>query len=506
MNRISSRIRKLAAIAPAVLALSCNAVLPEEYAINIPMGALLGWGIEPPPPDEIDTRFEAPHGLGVSLYAEGLPNARILRFTPAGDLLVSTPRSGAVVVLERPASAGGRPAGRRTLIEGLNRPHGIEIHDGWLYIAETDAVGRIRFDVATGTVEGEFERVLEGLPGGGNHWSRTLRAGPDGKFYVSIGSSCNVCIEEDPRRSTILRFDPDGDNPEILATGLRNSVGFDWRPEDGQLYATDNGRDLLGDDFPPEELNLIVEGGFYGWPSANGNRVPDPDFGANRESEIAASIPPAYSFPAHNAPLGITFIRSPTAPAMLRGAALVALHGSWNRTTKDGYKVVSLHWDDAGRISQRDFLTGYLSDDTVIGRPVDVAEGPDGAIYISDDYAGAIWRVAAAEHSVPPATPAQAAVDPPSNSAPGNAARGRQLFDTQGCAGCHDPSRAAPGVVPVPLRELGARYSSDSLVALLLTPPPPMPVVPLSPEQRQDLAAFLLAPTPAPNAEARRTS
>jgi len=497
----SSRVRELAGLVLLVLPLSCNAVLPEEYAINVPMGALLGWGTEPPPADEIDTRFEAPGRLRVSLYAEGLPNARILRFTPAGDLLVSTPRSGAVILLERPATAQGAPTGRRTLIEGLNRPHGLEIHDGWLYIAETDAVGRIRFDVTTGAVQGEFERILEGLPDGGNHWSRTLRMGPDGKFYVSIGSSCNVCIEKDPRRAAILRFDPDGHNPEIFATGLRNSVGFDWRPEDGRLYATDNGRDLLGDDFPPEELNEIVKDGFYGWPYANGDRVPDPDFGTNRESEIEATIPPAYSFPAHNAPLGITFIRSPAAPQSLRGAALVALHGSWNRTTKDGYKVISLHWDDQGRISQRDFLTGYLSDDSVIGRPVDVAEGSDGAIYVSDDYAGAIWRVSAAEHPVPQPSVPQTAGPKPLKPVPGNAAQGRKLFDAQDCAGCHDPARIAPGAVPIPLRDLGSRYSSASLVALLKTPPPPMPVVPLSPVQLQDLAAYLLAPHP----EARRT-
>ena len=151
----------------------------------------------------------------------------------------------------------------------------------------------MRFDPSTGRAAGGFERVVTGLPGGGNHWTRTVRFGPDGRLYVSVGSSCNVCIEKDQRRAAIVRYRPDGSGEEMFATGLRNSVGFDWQPGDGQLYATDNGRDLLGDDFPPCELNRIVEGGFYGWPIANGDRVPDPDHGKGQEARIAASIRPS---------------------------------------------------------------------------------------------------------------------------------------------------------------------------------------------------------------------
>ena len=175
-------------------------------------------------------------------------------------------------------------------------------------------------------------------------------------------------------------------------------MGFDWRPATRELYATDNGRDLMGDDFPPCELNRIVKGGFYGWPYANGDNVPDPDMagknpGGKNAARLGAALAPAHAFGAHNAPLGITFVRSPEAPPPLRGAALVALHGSWNRTRKDGYKVVSLHWRPDGGIEERDFVTGFELDEDVIGRPVDVAEGPDGAFYISDDYAGSVYRV-----------------------------------------------------------------------------------------------------------------
>jgi glucose/arabinose dehydrogenase len=311
---------------------------------------------------------------------------------------VSRTRFGSVELLRRDADGDGRADGRTVLLEGLNRPHGIDLHQGWLYVAETGAVGRVRFDAERGEAIGEFESVVTGLPTGGAHSKRTVRFGPDGWMYVSVGSSCNVCEESDPRRAAILRYRPDGSGEQIYATGLRNAVGFDWRPGTGELYATDNGRDLLGDDFPPCELNRVVEGGFYGWPYANGDNRPDPDLGERGAARIAGALPPAHGFRAHNAPLGITFVRGSRVPPDYRGAALVALHGSWNRTRKDGYKVVSLHWDPEGRIEERDFLVGFELDEDVIGRPVDVAEAPDGSFYISDDYAGAIYRVAWLKH------------------------------------------------------------------------------------------------------------
>jgi len=258
-------------------------------------------------------------------------------------------------------------------------------------------VGRIAFNDAAGKVEGGYLRLIP-LPHGGGHSTRTVRVGPDAKLYVTIGSSCNVCMETDPHRASMLRYDLDGAKGEIYAQGLRNSVGFDWRPADGALYATDNGRDLLGDDFPPCELNMITRGSHYGWPFANGQNIADPDFGFGAQHSINKSVPPVYEFRAHNAPLGITFIRNPDAAAALRGAALVALHGSWNRSVKDGYKVVSLHWREDGRIEARDFLWGFLENGAVHGRPADVAEGPDGAIYVSDDYAGNIYRIARIAH------------------------------------------------------------------------------------------------------------
>jgi glucose/arabinose dehydrogenase len=384
----------IAASLLGALVFACS-LLPDRYVVNAPiMNQMSGWFGAPTPDQSLfGTRIRVPDGWAIGLFAEGLGSVRFLRPLPGGAVLATTPREGKVWILSPDLDGDGRADASAPLLEGLNRPHGLDLYENWLYVAEGDGVGRVPIDGQTGKLLGSYERVVNDLPAGGNHWSRTVRFGPDGWMYVSVGSSCNVCFESDDRRAAMLRFQPDGTSAEIFATGLRNSVGFDWQPQTNALYATDNGRDLLGDDFPPCELNLVRQRGFYGWPIANGERVPDPDLGAGHEDRIRTSIPPAHRFGAHTAPLGIVFLRNPALPTEWRGAALVALHGSWNRTSKSGYKVVSLHWQTDGAILERDFATGFEQDENVIGRPVDVAEGWDGTIYISDDYASVIYAV-----------------------------------------------------------------------------------------------------------------
>ena len=355
---------------------------------------LLGRGIAPPDTNTVVARLRPPPGFRVQLYSAEVPLARVLMFTPQGDLIVSRTRADVVSLVERDRNGDGVADGHRVLFDDLDGPHGLALHDGWLYIAERTAIGRVRFDATTGRPSGAYERILTGLSADGFHQTKTLGFGPDGWLYVTQGSSCNVCLEQDPRRATMMRLQPDGSGAEIFATGLRNSVGFDWAPWDGALYATDNGRDLLGDDFPPDELNRIVQAGFYGWPHVNGFGVADPDFGSQSPDHLQP-IGPAHGFRPHNAPLGIHFLRGARAPGYER-AALVALHGSWNRRTPDGYKVVALRWRDDGSIEESDFLTGFLNEDGIIGRPAFVTEGPDGAIYVSDDYAGVVYRVSVA--------------------------------------------------------------------------------------------------------------
>ena len=229
-------------------------------------------------PANVGSQIRVPDGFSIGTFAADLTGARVLRFSDEGDLLVSMPKLGQIIILKDDDS-DGRADRREVLLQGLNGPNGIDFFEGWLYVAESDALGRVSFDHATGLTTSPYQQIVTGLPGGGNHWKKTLRFGPDSLMYVSMGSSCNVCTEDDERRGTLVRYSPDGTNEMIFARGLRNSAGFDWSVN-GDIYATDNGRDLLGDDYPPCELNLVTEGAHYGWPYANGNQEPDPDFGA----------------------------------------------------------------------------------------------------------------------------------------------------------------------------------------------------------------------------------
>ncbi|MDG1772778.1 MAG: PQQ-dependent sugar dehydrogenase [Oceanicoccus sp.] len=465
------------------------------------LNAIAGYGIESPPAEVVEQRYKVPEGFSVSVYAASLGKIRFMHMTQQGDLIVSRPRSGDVLLLERDRDGDGYPDGQRTLLEGLVKPHGLDIADGWLYIAESTALGRVSFDEQDGQLTGEYQRIVEGLMDTGNHWTKTVGVGPDGWLYFTSGSTCNVCEEEDPQRATMMRVKLDGSELSIYATGLRNSVGFDWAPWDQSLYATDNGRDLLGDDFPPCELNKIERGGFYGWPYINGFSELDPDFGVGKDNLLSTSISPAHGFKAHNAPLGIRFLRHNVAPGFEK-TALAALHGSWNRSERDGYKVVSLHWQEDGSIVEKDFLTGFLGKADVTGRPADVTESSDGSIYISDDYSGTIFRVVYGEQvkSSPAkiAAPVTVTIDPEQALAiysdeqrQSLQQQGERLYQQYGCGNCHDPERATPMRPVRPLKDLAQRYTVTEIADFFLAPTPPMPVFPLNEQQREALSVYL---------------
>lgn len=357
--------------------------------VNLPVfGLILGSRADYSDEAAIAERLELPDGYDIAIHAAGLGNARLMQIADDGSILVSVPRDGVVRRALPDSDGDGRADGVTVLAADFRRPHGLLLEGRSLIVAEVDKVTRVEFDAAWR--ETARETVLEGLPSDGGHSTRTVARGPDGALYVSAGSSCNVCVETHPWRAAIIRLAPGSSAPEIFATGLRNTVGFDWQPGTGALYGVENSRDWLGDDFPPDELNRIERGGFYGWPYFHGDNVPDPDL--EPPATVGTPIPPAHSFAAHVAPLSIRFLRHQSDPAMAR-TALVAQHGSWNRSTKIGYRVVALHWADDGTISQQPFITGFERGGTVIGRPVDIAEAPDGTIYVSDDFAGVIYRV-----------------------------------------------------------------------------------------------------------------
>lgn len=359
-------------------------------------GMIRGESAPAPTATIVANQLRVAPGFEVGIFATDLPSARLMVTTEGGHILLSQPRGGLVTVLEPDRDGDGQSDGRRALFTGLDRPNGLDIHAGYLYVAEATRIFRVSFDGDTAELTGQPENIIEGLTADGSHWRKTARVGPDGWLYVGQGSTCNVCIEADARRATVMRWPLTGGAPELVATGTRNPYGFDWAPWDQSLYATENGRDLLGDDLPPDELNRIVPGGFYGWPFRHGRDIVDPEYGTSTDARIARAIAPAHQFGAHTAPLGMRFLRHPTLPVGYERTALVALHGSWNRSTPSGYAVVALHWDATGQVTEIPFLDGFRGPAGLIGRPVDVVEAADGAIYISDDYAGVIYRVRAA--------------------------------------------------------------------------------------------------------------
>ena len=284
------------------------------------------------------------------------------------------------------------PAPEATL--GLNEPHGLAFHGGMLWVANTDGVVRIPIG-ANGLASGTPVYVNH-VPGGDGHSTRTVVFGKDGAMYVAVGSSCNLCVEQSPDRAAILRFDENGGGKRLFASGLRNAVGLAIHPATGELWASQNERDNLAPDhenLPPEEINIVVDHGDYGWPYCYGNRIPNPEY--HDAARCSRTIAPALELQAHSAPLGMTFLaRATTFPVKYRGDLLLALHGSWNRSVPTGAKVVRIHVLNGKPVRAEDFITGWqLPDGKRWGRPADIAVAADGSVLVSDDAGGTIYRV-----------------------------------------------------------------------------------------------------------------
>lgn len=332
-------------------------------------------------------------GLKISLFVAGLDRPRMLAFSPAGDLYVSLPQKGQVVVL--PDADNDGVADRVvSFADNLDLPHGLTFVDTDLIVAETGRL--LRLPDRDGNLKADQVEILShDLPPGRGHWTRSVTVGPRGDLFVSAGSSCNVCVEEDPRRGTVMRIKSHGGPVEIYAKGLRNSVGLAFHPQTGDLWASNNGRDRLGDDLPPEEINRIVQGGDYGWPYCYGQRIPDPDFGSLERCQT--TLPPAVEMQAHSAPLGIAFGYDLDVPERYRSMLYVAFHGSWNRSVPTGYKLIGVPFE-GGQPSgpPEDVVRGWLRGRSAWGRPVAPVVGPDGALYLSDDRAGVIYRISKA--------------------------------------------------------------------------------------------------------------
>lgn len=344
--------------------------------------------------DALRDRLSLPQGFQVSEFAK-VGGARFMALGPDGAVYVSRPGSGEVTRLVD-ADADGRAEEQVVAVSGLDRPHGLAFHKGYLYIANTDGVVRVR--IGSGGVATTKPERVSSYSGGGGHWSRSIVFGPDSGLYVTIGSTCNLCVEKSPERAAVMRFDEDGRNGRVFSSGLRNAVGIAVNPVTNQIWVTQNERDNIPpdhEDLPPEEINILQDGGDYGWPYCYGNRLPSPDREFHDPARCERTIPPALEMQAHSAPLGITFLdRASMFPAAWRGDALVAFHGSWNRSVPTGAKVVRVRVSGGKPVAYEDFITGWQSPNgRRWGRPVDVMVYKDGSLLISDDAAGAIYRV-----------------------------------------------------------------------------------------------------------------
>jgi len=339
------------------------------------------------------SKLKVPQGWKVEVAATGLGKPRLLYPAANGGLYVTRRDAGDVLLLRNPG-AGSKFADLITVVSDFPGVHGITEKDGYLYLCNNNEVRRCKIN-ADATL-GEPEKIITDLPSGGQHPNRSMDFGPDGMLYISVGSLCNDCKEADPEVAAMLQVDPKTWSRTLFASGLRNTIGFDWHPTTKEMWGLDNGADAKGEEWPPEELNKIVMGGNYGFPYAYGKQVVDKSreepVGATKEEYVKKTMGSSLEFPAHSAPIAFKFFGN-QAPQGWSGDALVAWHGSWNRKNPDGFKVQRIKFSNGKPMGSEDFLSGFYADRARFGRPAGLAILPDGKVYVSDDANGVIYCI-----------------------------------------------------------------------------------------------------------------
>jgi glucose/arabinose dehydrogenase len=335
--------------------------------------------------------IKLPPGFAIDVLAR-VPNARAMTWGASGTLFVGSAGEGKVYAVTLPAAGAGGDARVQVIASGLREPAGVAFRDRALYVS---AISRIlRFDDIERRLANPPAPVVvnDRLPGDGHHGRKFIAFGPDGKLYVNVGVPCNVCEADPDRYGIIARMNPDGSGLEVFTRGLRNSVGFDWDPRTKELWFTDNGRDNLGDDVPPDTLNHAPRAGLrFGFPYCHGGAIPDPEFG--RKHSCSEFVAPAQKLGPHVAALGMRFYGGNQFPAAYRNRVFIAEHGSWNRSAKIGYRVTMVTLDGDKAVRYEPFAEGWLQGQSAWGRPADVLVAPDGSLLVSDDTAGAIYRI-----------------------------------------------------------------------------------------------------------------
>lgn len=340
--------------------------------------------------------LKAPAGFKVSVFASGVGKPRMIVVADDGTVYVT--RRGNDVVALRDTDGDGKADETKVVLKDLPQVHGIALRGKQVYLATPAEVW-----LSERADDGTFStprKIADGLPNGGQHSSRTLGIGPDDMLYLNVGSTCNNCIEVNKDGATMQRMSLDGRSRAVVAKGLRNTLGFGWHPQTHEMWGMDHGTDFLGNDVPPEELNRLAEGKDYGWPRCYGQQRIDPTRdkpeGMTREAFCAKTEPTALDFPAHSSPLGFVFYTASQFPPEYRNDAFVALHGSWNRNPPSGFKVVHVKFENGKPTRFEDFVTGFTleSGAAQFGRPTGLAVAKDGALLITDDANGVIYRVA----------------------------------------------------------------------------------------------------------------
>ncbi len=336
----------------------------------------------------VSAGLRAPPGFRIDTYAVDLPNARSMALGDEGTLFVGTRSDGRVFAL-RDSDGDQRADQRWTLASGLDMPNGVAFREGALYVAESGRI--LRYDAIESRLDDPPEPVqIAELGAYKHHGWRYIGFGPDERLYVAMGAPCNVCEPED--LGSIISMRPDGSDRRIYARGVRNSVGFTWHPQSGELWFTDNGRDWMGDDMPPDELNRAAgPGQHFGFPYCHGGDIPDPDYSGLQGCDEAT--PPVQRLGAHVAALGVRFYTGVMFPPEYRNQVFIAEHGSWNRSSRVGYRVTMVRLEGGKALDYREFAGGWLMGGAVHGRPVDLLVMPDGALLVSDDKAGAVYRI-----------------------------------------------------------------------------------------------------------------
>lgn len=351
-----------------------------------------------PTPDRM-ARLTLPAGFRLNVFARDLGSPRMIAVSGDGIVFVTRPGAGDVLALAD-TNDDGEADRRSTFVQGLPGVHGIALDRERVYLSTVGEVYVV--DLKSGGLA-RPQRMLGDLPPGGYHPYRTLGVGPDGRLYISVGSTCNACVERHRESATVVRVGSDGRGREVFAAGLRNTIGFGWHPVTGEMWGVDNGTDWLGDDRPPEELNLLTAGAHYGWPFLTGrNQIADAvrqPIGFAREGFRAKATGSVLEYRAHSAPIQMTFYTGSSFPPEYRGDAFVAMHGSWNRRPPSGYEIARIRFRDGRPQAFEPFLTGFLIDDeTAFARPAGVAAARDGALLVGDEAYGVMYRVSYARY------------------------------------------------------------------------------------------------------------